>query len=166
MSAKIEVPTNDDAGDGRDHGHGRGLDVLAHPPGDVPDDDEGQRPAPGDVVGRRGEVERDAGDEAEHGRELRAAGERGADHDQQAEVGDDAVPGEVREQRHLEHQREADDERRDRQPQGAHRRLPSASITDRSLLEPDGTTTPTRSSDPKSTNGSITARCEVSRRLL
>ncbi len=43
--------------------------------------------------------------------------------------------------------------------------LPSASITARSLSEPDGTTTPTRSSAAKSTKGSITARWEESRRL-
>ena len=42
----------------------------------------------------------------------------------------------------------------------------SASMIERSLDVPDGTTTPTRSREPKSTYGSITARCEVSRRLL
>ena len=33
-------------------------------------------------------------------------------------------------------------------------------------MVPEGTTTPTTSRAPKSTNGSITARCEVCRRLL
>ena len=46
-----------------------------------------------------------------------------------------------------------------------HRSVPSGSRTARSLSVPDGTTTPTRSRAPKSTYGSTTARCVVSRTL-
>ena len=48
--------------------------------------------------------------------------------------------------------------------QGVHRR-PSTSMRPRSLSVPDGTTTPTTSRAEKSTNGVITARWVVSRRL-
>ena len=50
-------------------------------------------------------------------------------------------------------------------PARVHRRLPSPSMMPRSLCVPDGTTTPTMSRAEKSTNGSITARWVVSRRL-
>ena len=108
MSAKTEVPMNDAGRDRDDHRGRRRTGVLPHPPGEVPDHDEGERPAAGDVVGRRGEVEQQAGDEADDGGERRTADERGGDHDQQAEVGDDALPREVGEHRDLEHQRDQD----------------------------------------------------------
>ena len=157
---------NDDAATVATTGGGARALLGPHPAGDVPDDDEGECPASGDVVGRRGEVEHHARGEAEHGGELGAAGQRGADDDQQAEVGHDALPREVREERHLEDQRQRDGRDRGGDPEGSHRRLPSASITPRSLRVPEGTTTPTRSRLPKSTNGSITARWVDSRTLL
>ena len=78
------------------------------------------------------------------------------------------MPREVREQGDLEHQ--GDDDR----DQGGDQRRVSAGSSDAPVglddgavaVVPDGTTTPTRSSEEKSTNGSITARWEVSRRLL
>ena len=54
----------------------------------------------------------------------------------------------------------------DRPPQPPHLRLPSASITARSLGAPLGTITPTTSREEKSTNGFTSARCEASRREL
>src|SRR5262249_26163645 len=69
----------------------------------------------------------------------------------------------------LHHDRDRDREQRGQRPgqreERAHRMLPSGSMTLRSLRVPDGTTTPTRSRAEKSTNGWITARWLVSRRL-
>ena len=162
--AKTDVPMNDEAATVATTAVAVGRTPWWDS-GDVPDDHEGQGPAAGDVVGGRGQVEDDTGGEAEDGRELGAAGQRGGDHDEQDEVGDDALPREVGEERHLQDQGDRDGEQRDQRADQAHRRLPSASMTERSLTVPEGTTTPTRSSEPKSTNGSITARCEVSRML-
>ena len=123
------------------------------------------------MVGRRGEVDDRAGDEAEHRGELRAADQGGADHDEQREVGHDAVPGEVREEGDLEdhgqgHHAEGDERAQQvhRVPPGAW--VPSALITPRPRVSPPGTTTPTRSREVKSTSGFTTARREVSRGLL
>ena len=85
-----------------------GFCVLAHAGGEERRDGQGQRPATGDVVGRRRQVEGEAGDEAEHQRERRLDGQRGCDHHEQAQVGHDAVPGDVREQRDLHDERDDD----------------------------------------------------------
>ena len=143
-----------DEGRRRDRGHDRAerdAGVLSHQPGDVPDDHQGQRPASGDVVGGRGEVEHQAGEEAQGGGERRPLHQGGRDHHQQAQVGDDPLPGEVGEDRDLQHERDQHEAGGDGAPQRPHRRLPSARMTPRSLCVPDGTTTPTRSRAPKST---------------
>ena len=118
--------------DHRDHGGDAGADVLPHPAGEVADEHQGQRPATGDVVGGRREVEQQARDEAEDRRELRAAGERRRDDDEQDEVGHDPGPGEVREESHLQHQGHGDQRQGDETTDRAHFRLPSASMTARS----------------------------------
>ena len=118
------------------------------------------------MVGRRREVEGQAGHEPEHQREGRLDGERGGHHDEQAEVGHDAVPGQVREQRDLHDEGDDDGGERGEPAEVRHRRVPSASIRARSLSEPLGTITPTTSREEKSTNGSTTARWEASRSEL
>ena len=168
VSAKTEVPTNDEAATVATTAPADGRAVLADPAGDVADDDQREGPAAGDVVGRRGEVEGEPGDEAEHRRELRAAGQRGADDDEQAEVGHDAVPREVREDGDLEDQGDATTAAAAASSaQGGHPQAP-VGLDDGAVAGGAGlgTTTPTRSSAPKSTNGSMTARWAVSRRLL
>ncbi len=141
----------------------------AHPARDVPDDEQSERPPAGHVVGRRGEVEQDAAGEAGDEPGPRAVGESGGHHHEQHEVGHDAAPGQLGEHAHLKH--DGDDERCGQQhaahgaEAGVHRRLPSASMTARSLVAPDGTTTPTTSRALKSTKGAISTRCELSRRL-
>jgi len=153
--AKTEVPTNEHAA------------ATARVWGDVPDDEQRERPAAGDLVGRRGEVEEQAGGEAEDHPVLGAVRKTRGHDDEQHEVGDDAVPRPVREDRHLEHQGQRDGEGGDQvtTPGEPHFQLPSASMTLRSLSLPDGTTTPTTSSALKSTYGVITARWVVSRGL-
>ena len=167
------MPTNDDAATVATAAVAVGLKPCAEaaalrpqPAGDVPDHHQRQRPAAGDVVGRRRQVEQHACDEAEDGGLLGPADQGGRDHDEQAEVRDDTVRKEVRghrrEQRHLQHQGHDEEAGRHQPAEGTvHRSLPSASTTERSDAVPDGTTTPTMSRAPKSTNGSITARCEV-----
>ena len=121
-------------GDGRHDGDGRrpealdGAGVGTQPAGDVADHDQRQRPAAGDVVGRRGQVEQQAGDEAEHGGLLGSAHQRGRDHDEQAEVRHHALRDEV------------GDERRERWSPGARapatRRLAVTSAADRVRSSP------------------------------
>ena len=162
MRANSDVATNDAAATVPTTARAVGS-VLAHAGGEERRDRQGERPAAGDVVGRRREVEGEPGGEAQHERERRLDGQRGRDHDQQAEVGHDAVPGDVREERDLHDQRDDDGREGHQQPEPLHRRLPSASITARSLLEPLGTITPTTSRAEKSTKGLTTARWEASR---
>ena len=97
-------------------------------PATYADDDQGQRPAAGDVVGRRGEVEQHAGDEAEDGGLLGPADQRGGDDDEQAEVGHDAVPGDVREERDLQDQGDDDQADRHQPAHGAHRASSQAPV--------------------------------------
>ena len=65
VSAKIEVPMNDAAATVATTATAVGSHVLAHAGGQEGDDGQRQRPAAGDVVGGRREVERDPGREAE-----------------------------------------------------------------------------------------------------
>ena len=118
------------------------------------------------MVGRRGEVEHEAGGEAEDERERRLDGQRRRDDDQEAEVGHDPVPRQVREEGDLHDEREEHRAERDEPADLGHLRLPSASMTARSLSEPLGTITPTTSRAEKSTNGLTTARWEASRSEL
>ena len=108
MRAKSDVRHERRGRDGADDGESGGLLVLAHAGGEERRDRQGERPAAGDVVGRRREVEGETGGEAQHERERRLDGQRGRDHDQQAEVGHDAVPGDVREERDLHDERDDD----------------------------------------------------------
>ena len=109
LSAKTEVPRNDDAATvATTTAAGARAHVLADPAGDVPDQQQRQRPAAGDVVGRRGEVEQDPGRRsrgrlANCGPRVSAAPTTTSRH----EVGDDAVPGDVREDADLEDQGDA-----------------------------------------------------------
>ena len=79
LSAKTEVPTNEQAATVTTAPI---AGVLTDPAGQVADDHEGQRPAAGHVLGRRREVDGEAAEEAEHGRELGPADQRGCDHDE------------------------------------------------------------------------------------
>ena len=115
----------------------RRAGVLAHQPGDVPDDDEGERPATGDVVGRRGEVEQQAGEEAERWR--RTAGPRtsaAATTTSRQKLG--TMPSHARWGNSATWSTSATttSAARRRAPEGPHRRLPSASMTPRSLGVP------------------------------
>ena len=171
LSAKIEVPTNEQAATVTTRGDRGGAGVVPDPAGEVADDDQRERPAAGDVVGRRGEVDGQPAEEAEHGGELGAAHERGGDHDEQREVGHDAVEARAREDRDLEHHGEQQDggehERRGRRTSARPPwSEPSARITVRSLLAFRSTTTPTRSSEVKSTYGVMTACVDCWRGLL
>ena len=100
--------------------------------------------------------------EAEQGGELGASHECGGDHDEQRQVRHHAVEGEQREDRDLEHHGEQQDQGEEERADRGHQRppsrvVPSARITVRSLLTSLSATTPTRSSEVKSTYGVMTA---------
>ena len=100
----------------RAHGHGgqpgqrAASSVGAHPAGEHGDQHEGERPAAGHVVGGRGEVEQQTGEEPDRGAERGATGDGGGHHDDQGEVGHHAVDREQAEHRGLQGHGEHDEE--------------------------------------------------------
>ena len=109
-------------------------------------------------------------EEAERGGEVRAAHQRRGDDDEQREVGHHAVVGEVGERRDLEDHGHGDRGRRGcphgRGSSGVSLPGPPALITGRSPCVSGSTTTPTRSSEVKSTKGAMSACAESWRGLL
>ena len=167
LSAKTEVATNEQTATVASPASGLRRASARTRPARMATSTKRQRPAPGHVVGGRREVEQEPGEEADDGTELRAAGDRGGDHDDQGEVGHHAVDGEQVEHGHLQDDREHDHDGRPVPARerfiGCLRLLDSPLITRRSPWVLRGTTTPTTSSEVKSTNGSITACLASSR---
>src|SRR4051794_17167965 len=176
LAGRQRVVTEDDTGErehrgGHERAHGHcgqpgqraAASVGADTTGQHGDQHERQRPAPGDVVGGRSQVEQHPGQEAHGGAEGGTTGDRGGHHDDQCEVRDHAVDREEAEHGGLQGHGEHDDHRDEAGAREVHRVPPWPLITSRSPWVLRGTTTPTTSSEVKSTKGSITACLASSR---